>query len=78
MEVHQTGEEYVIRRLEDDWQIASKRKRKVKIDGNEYRLVRERVPKNIFKMMYYFISIYPILNIYYFIRYDLRWKLIDP
>lgn len=61
LEVHQTGEEYVLGRQNGEWHISSKRKRKVKIDGNEYKLSRLE---------------FTHLNLYYWFRYDLVWYLI--
>lgn len=60
LEVHQTGEEYVLGKQSEDWHISSKRRRKVKIDGDEYKLSRLEVIH---------------LNLYYWFRYDLVWYL---
>lgn len=62
LEVHQTGEEYVLGKRNGEWHIASKRRREVEIDGAEYKLNKKFSP----------------LNLLYRVKYDLRWYLIDP
>lgn len=62
LEVHQTGEEYVLVERDGEWHIVSKRRREVKIDGAEYQFEKKLTP----------------VNWWYWFKYDLRWYLIDP
>ncbi|QGN05844.1 hypothetical protein Hrd1104_00090 [Halorhabdus sp. CBA1104] len=61
LEVQQTGEIYELVPNDGSWQVASKRRRSIKIDGNEYSIEKKRK-----------IS---LLNLYYMLRYDLLHKI---